>query len=77
MTHENILTWKFYIQKISQENFPTYSNVQVVTKTWNEIKQTIPFHSFRILYPEAILYLSPNPKNFDLDIPNPKLKIFC
>ena len=32
---------------------------------------------FRILHPEAIQYLSLNPKNFDLGIRNSKLKLFC
>ena len=36
------------------------------------------FHSvlLRILYPEAILYLSLDPKTIDLGIPNPKLELF-
>ena len=31
----------------------------------------------QILCPEAIQYLSLNPKNFDLGIPNPKSNLFC
>ena len=34
------------------------------------------FVLFRILLPEAILYLSLDPKHFDLGIPNPKSKLF-
>ena len=44
----------------------------VVTKTRNGMEQKGQFHSvvFRILRPEAIDYISLNPKNFDLGIPN-------
>ena len=37
-----------------------------------------PFHFvlFQILHLEAIQYLSLNPKNFDLGIPNPKSELF-
>ena len=43
------------------------------------MEQNGPFHSvlFWILYPEAILYLSLDPKFFDLGIPNPKSKLFA
>ena len=50
----------------------------VVTKTRNGMERNGLFHSVLlwILCPEAIQSLSPNPKNFDLGIPNPKLKLF-
>ena len=49
-----------------------------VTKTRNKMEQDELFHSvlFCIVRPEAGLYLSLNPKSFDLGIPNPKLKLF-
>ena len=48
-------------------------------KNQNGMERNGLFHSglFRILHHEAILYLSLNPKNFDLGIPNSKLKLFC
>ena len=47
----------------------------VVTKIRNGTDYSIPFF-FRILRPEAIQYLSLNPKTFDFGIPNPKSKLF-
>ena len=53
--------------------------ILVVTKTQNEMERNGLFHSIllRILCPEAIQSLSLNPKNFNLGIPDPKLKLFC
>ena len=50
----------------------------VVTKTRNGMKRKRVFHSvlFQILLPEAILYLSLNPKISDLGVPNPNSKLF-
>ena len=52
---------------------------RVVTKTRNGMERNGLFHSvvFQILRHEAVLYLSPNPKNFDLGIPDPKSKLFA
>ena len=64
-------------QKIFVNYIHMYNNltrVQLCTKTWNGMEQNGPFHIvlFWILRPEAILYLSLNPKNFYLGIPDPK-----
>ena len=49
----------------------------MVTKTQNRMERKGLFHTvlFRILLPEAIQYLSLNPENINLGIPNPKLKL--
>ena len=53
--------------------------ILVVTKTRNGVEQNGLFHPvlFRVLCPEAIYYLSLNPKNLDLGIPNSNSKLFC
>ena len=54
-----------------------HSVQEVVTETRNGMEQNGLFHPvlFWILRLEAIQYLSLNPKNFNLGIPNPKLKL--
>ena len=51
----------------------------MVTKTWNGTEQNRLFHFifYQIVHPKAIQYMSLNPKNFNLGIPNPKFKHFA
>ena len=52
---------------------------RMVTETHDRMEQNKQFHCilFQILIPEATLYLSLDPKNFDLGIPDPKPKPFA
>ena len=70
---------KIYYQNVSDKVHHHMYTKTVVTKTRNRMEWNGLFRPvlFRIFHPKAIQYVSLNPKNFDLGVPNPKSKLSC